>query len=55
MTAAGKQYEPVVYPGAGHGFMRSGEEEDASAANREARAEAWERWTTLLHGLAVER
>lgn len=26
MTAAGKKYEPVTYEGAGHGFMRAGEE-----------------------------
>ncbi len=25
MTAAGKTYEPVIYAGAGHGFMRAGE------------------------------
>ncbi len=25
MKAAGKAYEPVIYPGAGHGFMRAGE------------------------------
>src|SRR6266436_1711795 len=25
MKAAGKKYEPVIYKGAGHGFMRSGE------------------------------
>jgi carboxymethylenebutenolidase len=26
MKAAGKKYEPVIYDGAGHGFMRAGEE-----------------------------
>ena len=25
MKAAGKKYDPIVYPGAGHGFMRAGE------------------------------
>ncbi len=25
MKAAGKKYEPVIYKGAGHGFMRLGE------------------------------
>ena len=25
MKAAGKKYEPVIYKGAGHGFMREGE------------------------------
>jgi len=48
MKAAGKFYEPVVYEGAGHGFMRTGEEPDALAENRRARQQAWERWKTLL-------
>ena len=26
IKAAGKTYEPVTYEGAGHGFMRSGED-----------------------------
>ena len=28
MQAAGKTYEPVIYDGAGHGFMRAGEAVD---------------------------
>jgi carboxymethylenebutenolidase len=48
MEAAGKTFEPVVYPGAGHGFLRAGEAEDASAENKAARAAAWERWKALL-------
>ncbi len=44
----GKTYEPVTYDGAGHGFMRSGEEPNASDANRKARDEGWIRWKTLL-------
>jgi carboxymethylenebutenolidase len=48
MERAGKTFEPVVYDGAGHGFMRSGEAPDASEANRKARAEGWERWKRLL-------
>ena len=28
MKAAGKTYEPVIYDGAGHGFMRAGEDPD---------------------------
>lgn len=48
MKEAGKQYEPVIYDGAGHGFMRSGEEEDASEANKKARDQGWERWLMLL-------
>jgi len=48
MSAAGKRYQPVLYEGAGHGFMRAGEAPDASEANRKGRAAAWERWKKLL-------
>jgi carboxymethylenebutenolidase len=48
MKAAGKTFEPVIYDGAGHGFMRAGEAPDASDANREARDKAWTRWKQLL-------
>ena len=49
MEAAGKMYEPVIYEGAGHGFMRQGEATtDTSDPNRKARDEAWERWKTIL-------
>jgi len=51
MQAAGKTYEPVIYPGAGHGFMRAGEAPDASEANRKAHDSAWERWKALLKKL----
>ncbi|MGH8091950.1 MAG: dienelactone hydrolase family protein [Chthoniobacterales bacterium] len=51
MQAAGKTYEPVTYPGAGHGFMRAGEAPDASLANHKARDAAWERWKLLLKKL----
>ena len=43
MKSAGKKFEPVVYEGAGHGFMRAGEAPDASEANRKARTESWAR------------
>ncbi len=48
MTAAGKRFEPVVYDGAGHAFMRLGEAADATDANRTARAAGWARWLDLL-------
>jgi carboxymethylenebutenolidase len=48
MKATGKSYEPVIYEGAGHGFMRSGEAPDASEANKKARTEGWARWKKLL-------
>ncbi len=50
LKSLGKSYEPVIYAGAGHGFMRSGEAADASEPNRKARAEAWTRWKKLLAG-----
>jgi carboxymethylenebutenolidase len=48
MAAAGKSYDPVIYEGAGHGFMRAGEAPDANDANKKARDDAWTRWKTLL-------
>jgi carboxymethylenebutenolidase len=47
MAGAGKTYEPIIYDGAGHGFMRAG----ASEANRKGRAAAWERWKSILEKL----
>jgi carboxymethylenebutenolidase len=45
MKAAGKKYDPVVYEGAGHGFMRGGEDPTTQApshpADIKARDEAW--------------
>jgi len=48
MKKAGKTYEPVTYDGAGHGFMRAGEEASGNAANKKARNDAWARWKELL-------
>jgi carboxymethylenebutenolidase len=49
MKAAGKMYDPVIYAGAGHGFMRQGEmEADTTNADRKARDEAWARWIRIL-------
>ena len=48
MKAAGKKYEPVVYEGAGHGFMRAGEQADASEANKAGREAGWQRWMKIL-------
>jgi protocatechuate 3,4-dioxygenase beta subunit len=52
MNELGKKFEPVVYEGARHGFMRQGESPDASSADRKAREQAWERWKKLLAALA---
>ena len=43
MKELGKKYEPVTYDGAAHGFMRAGEQPDATEANAKARKEAWVR------------
>jgi len=61
MKEAGKTYEPVIYEGAGHGFMRAGEDPTANEAtpqakaikeaNKKARDEAWVRWKELLKKL----
>ena len=48
MKKAGKTYEPVTYEGAGHGFMRMGEQPDAGEANKKARDAAWKRLKDLL-------
>lgn len=49
MKALGKVYEPVIYPGAGHGFMRAGEAPDATPANKAAREQGFARLLSLLH------
>ncbi len=51
MKELGKTYEPVTYEGAGHGFMRGGEDPQGTEADRKAREQAWERWKALLKGL----
>ncbi|HEV2135170.1 MAG TPA: dienelactone hydrolase family protein [Terracidiphilus sp.] len=52
MKAAGKKYEAVIYPGAGHGFMRAGEDpSNTNPANTTARDEAMKRLTRLLKRL----
>jgi carboxymethylenebutenolidase len=41
MKAAGKFYEAVTYDGAAHGFMRIGEQPNATEADKKARDAAW--------------
>ncbi len=48
MKTAGKKYDPVTYDGAGHGFMRAGQEPSPTPANKKARDEAFARLTMLL-------
>jgi len=51
MKELDKTFEPVVYQGAGHGFLRSGEQEGASEADRKAHGEAWQRVKKILAAL----
>lgn len=52
MKTAGKTYDPVTYEGAGHGFMRAGEDPgNTNPANKTAHDQAWERWLKLLKSL----
>lgn len=48
MKSVNKTYEPVIYDGAGHGFMRTGEQPDADAANKKARDAAWAKVLEVL-------
>jgi carboxymethylenebutenolidase len=50
MKAAGKRYEPVTYDGAGHGFMRAGEDPGNTVpGNKTAREQGFARLVKLLH------
>jgi carboxymethylenebutenolidase len=52
MKAAGKTFEPITYEGAGHGFMRAGEDPtNTVAGNKSAREEGYARLVKLLKGL----
>ena len=48
MKKAGKTYEPVTYDGAGHGFMRAGEDPAGNEANKKGRDDAWKRVKEIL-------
>jgi carboxymethylenebutenolidase len=52
MKAAGKTYEPVTYEGAGHGFMRAGEDPTNTVpGNKAAREQGFARLVKLLNGM----
>jgi carboxymethylenebutenolidase len=49
MKAAGKKYDPVTYEGAGHGFMRAGEDPSNTVpGNKTAREQGFTRLVTLI-------
>ena len=49
--AANVTYDPVIYEGVGHAFLRRGMAEDANDAQIAATKAAWKRWVSLLGGL----
>jgi carboxymethylenebutenolidase len=52
MKAAGKKYEPVTYDGAGHGFMRAGEDPTNTVpGNKTAREQGFARLVNLLQAM----
>ena len=54
MKAAGKKYEPLTYEGAGHGFMRAGEDPTNTVeANKKARTEGFARMTSVMNHLGT--
>jgi carboxymethylenebutenolidase len=46
MKALGKPYEPHVFEGAGHGFLRA--QSDRAGANMKATEQAWPRTVEFL-------
>ena len=48
--AANVTYEPIIYEGVGHAFLRRGMSEEADAAQEAATKAAWKRWVSLLRG-----
>jgi len=52
MKAAGKKFDPITYDGAGHGFMRAGEDPGNTVpGNKTAREQGFARLVKLLHEL----
>ncbi len=51
MRSAGRRFDPVIYDGAGHGFMRSGQAPAAKPADKLAFQQAFQRLTDNLKQL----
>jgi carboxymethylenebutenolidase len=51
MKKFGKDYEPVVFAGAGHAFMRDGDDPEGKPENRKARDASWVRIRKILDGI----
>jgi len=48
MKDAHKKYVATIYDGAGHGFMRAGDQPDAKPDNKKAHDAAWKMWLDIL-------
>lgn len=48
MKQAGKMYEYVIYKGAGHAYMRQGDDPAANQASKDASMKSWERIKSIL-------
>jgi len=53
MKAAGKTYDAVVYAGAQHGYMRTGQMDNTNAADKKAAEDSWKRWLDILKKIDV--
>lgn len=51
MDRYGKLYDVVIYDGAGHAYMRSGDDPSETGPNKHARDQSWERLTQILADL----
>jgi len=51
MMQSGKTYDYVIYKGAGHAYMRQGDDPAGSPENRNARNESWQRIIKILSEL----
>lgn len=51
MEEYGNTYNYVIYDGAGHAYMRRGDDPDGSEANKAAREKSWERLKSILSDL----
>jgi len=51
MEENGNTYSYVIYDGAGHAYMRRGDDPNGSEANKTARNQSWERLTSILSDL----
>jgi carboxymethylenebutenolidase len=51
MEEAGKIYDYVIYPGAGHAYMRRGDDPEGGEENKAARDDSWDRLKKILEKL----